>query len=449
MAMLNNFTAGFVGDRTSAFPLNHGVASGSAADMPSAAKKTVHVASGSDTDRAHGANFKSILNRASNEGHVSKQNVNAGNKPHKDNKKHNGPGLVLCANVLHADIKHVAKDSPLMKSANIPKNDIGDKKAVTNADLKGDMKSKKTDNTGGNLPNKKLVSDEIPVTNLHFLSESGSNQLSKGIAGNKLITPRTMPKSKDKKNINIDSKDNKKSNKMTGKDDIKGKSNLADAINIAIHNYEKKTDLTRLNSKNSNNTVINTGNLLNGTGLLHSNFNNLNGNNAGLNNSSGQISSLMSGKNESTGTIAVNSVMFMIKKDIQSAVITLKPPSLGHVKVEIAMKNITSNLNNSADKGKTITINMLAQNDAARNILQASSPNLQNALKGQGFSSINLNINLNSGGNGQGRGNNEGVNKNPFKNFVGGLLNADKDAGSIADMRRYSYNPLAIIDYFI
>ncbi len=149
--------------------------------------------------------------------------------------------------------------------------------------------------------------------------------------------------------------------------------------------------------------------------------------------------------------------MFMLNKNVQSAVLTLTPPSLGSVKISIALNNPSSGLNslNSAasNGGGSITINMLAQNDAAKNILQSSSGSLQNALKNQGYSSINLNISSGSSYNSQ-TGNNGNENfKNPFidNSYNGGSF-ANKasgtDAFSSASAAAYR-NPDSLVDYFV
>ena len=163
------------------------------------------------------------------------------------------------------------------------------------------------------------------------------------------------------------------------------------------------------------------------------------------------------GDTSASGSIAVNSVMFMLNKNVQSAVLTLTPPSLGSVKISIALNNPSSGLNslNSAasNGGGSITINMLAQNDAAKNILQSSSGSLQNALKNQGYSSINLNISSGSSYNSQ-TGNNGNENfKNPFidNSYNGGSF-ANKasgtDAFSSASAAAYR-NPDSLVDYFV
>ncbi len=459
MAMLNNFSMKFVGGRadahTGAFPANR-VVSPDSASRSSATGIKKHVSSELKHSHVHSENFKTALNQASNNVSLPKQNVSSKNKTHKDNKgdkKNDGLGLVLYANMhLRTNEKQTIIGSSSTNGGNISKNDASDKKGVKKNNLKGDMKNKKPDkHADDNLLNKNTIKNEITVintikSNLHSFSEIDSNKRSKGVLVDQLNKARIISKHKDVSDL--------KSGKAVNKGSIKGKSNLVVAMNFALHNYEKRSNLAHSHTKTANSFAITKGmNFLSNSSVLHSTLGNLNVKHVGQNIASGQMSNFIPENSESSGAITVNSVMFMIKKNIQSAVITLKPPSLGHVKVEIAMENVTSNLNDGVNKGKTITINMLAQNDAAKNILQSSSPNLQNTLKGQGFSSVNLNINLSSGGNDQGRGNNSGVNKNTFTNFGGGLHNTDKDgivgSSSVANMQRYIYNPLAIVDYFV
>jgi Flagellar hook-length control protein FliK. len=90
---------------------------------------------------------------------------------------------------------------------------------------------------------------------------------------------------------------------------------------------------------------------------------------------------------ETTGSLAINSVMFMLRRNVQSAVITLNPASLGTVKINISLNpsNSLNAFNQAISSGGSITVNMLAQNEAAKNALQASSDSLQSALKIRGF----------------------------------------------------------------
>ncbi len=160
---------------------------------------------------------------------------------------------------------------------------------------------------------------------------------------------------------------------------------------------------------------------------------------------------------ETTGSLAINSVMFMLRKNVQSAVITLNPASLGTVKINISLNpaNSLNAFNQAVSSGSAITVNMLAQNEAAKNALQASSDSLQNALKNQGFSTINLNISTGSGyNNGNGGGANESFN-NTFASgnagYNSGFSNGDAETQTVsagANALRYG-NPNALVDYFV
>ncbi|MGC8554845.1 MAG: flagellar hook-length control protein FliK, partial [Candidatus Acidulodesulfobacterium sp.] len=159
---------------------------------------------------------------------------------------------------------------------------------------------------------------------------------------------------------------------------------------------------------------------------------------------------------ETAASLTINSVMFMLRRNVQSATITLNPASLGSVKINISLNPANSlNAFNQAVSGGAITVNMLAQNEAAKNAIQASSDSLQNALKNQGFSTINLNISTGSGyNNGNGGGANESFN-NSFESGVSGYNSrfsngtAETQAVSAgANGLRYG-NPNALVDYFV
>ena len=155
---------------------------------------------------------------------------------------------------------------------------------------------------------------------------------------------------------------------------------------------------------------------------------------------------------ETAGSAAVNSVMFMLRRNVQSATITLSPASLGTVKINISLNPLNS-LNQGANSNGAITINMLVQNEAARNMLQSSSDALQNALKNQGFSSINLNISMGSGYNNNAGGRDGESFKNPFiaANY-GVFSNGTSGSGAAVSAGingLSSRNPNALIDYFV
>ncbi len=493
--MLNNFLPGFSSGKTN---LNNNV--------PLTGHGVDSVSSGQNLHYTAHGNFKNMLNLASDKGSLSGEGEPVKNKSGDKNNKHNNFSFVLYINSpLHTDKKQsrvilssnsnskdsgsdmkgneafngdinalqgnkkstqnlnnlnnknnsLGENNTLSKSKTVSINKNDNKKIDGNANIAGTQTNQSRKSNLSLLKLKQALDDLInPQVNT---TDNIDNMLSKKRANNFQNNKELNNSNKitgDKKNINSDA--------ITGNDDIKNgigsniniklKRTLANALDLTvIQNYEKRSDSTHLITKSDNNLTINKSvDFLNNTGLSNSNSGNLSGNNTGLNIGigNGQVNALNAANKESSGSIAINSVLFMIKKNIQSAVITLKPPSLGSVKVEIALKNMESNFNNITDTGKEITINMFAQNDAAKNILQSSSSNLQNALKGQGFSSINLNINLGSGSNNQ--------NGSPFsflKNSAASLVSGDKKSGvnssSLSVNMANYYNPNAIIDYFI
>ncbi len=432
MMMLNNFA-----------PAKQGAKPAAQDNTFSVNGNTMPASSRQNSRRVHTTpgNFKNMLNRASDKGYLSGEGKPVKNKHGDKNNKHHNFGFALYAEPpLNTD----KKQNPVILSSDGNGKDSG-------GGIKG--------NEASNLSLSKQASDnsinpDINITdntnNIHGKRAADSLQNNKGLNNSNRIA-------EDKKNINSDA--------AAGNGDIKNRANaglmsnikhrFTNITNFTVQNYEAKLDLARSNLKNDNNLTINKSiDFLNNAGLSNSNSGNLNGNNAGTNSGSGQINinALNNVENsESSGKIAINSVMFMVKRNIQSATVTLKPPSLGNVRIDIVLKNLQSNLID-AGGGKAITINMLVQNDAAKNMLQSSSSDLQNALKGQGFSSINLNINLDSGKNNQNGRNNEEINKNQLsKNYSSGSANGGKAAagGSFSGFNMTHYNPDAIIDYFI
>ena len=465
---------------------------------------------------AAAGNFKNMLNRASDKGYLSGEGEPVKNKHGDKNNRHNNIGLVLYVNsslTLNADKKQGAAIlSSVIHDNGGAKNSGGDingneasdgnggintlsgnKKSAQKSDSKDNFSggnntlseseiagankndNKKIDGNAGTADIAGTQTNRNRKSNLSLSKQASDNSINPDVnitdntnnihdgkrAADSLRNNKGLNNSngiaEDKKNINSDA--------ALGNGDIKNginpdlisniKRGLASATGFTDQNYEIKQDLARLNFKNDNSLTINKSvDFLNNAGLSNSNSGNLNGNNAGTNSGSGQINinTLNNIENsEPSGKIAINSIMFMVKRNIQWAQVTLKPPSLGNVRINIVLKNIQSNLID-AGGGKAITINMLAQNDAAKNMLQSSSSNLQNALKGQGFSSINLNINLDSGKNNQNGGNNEEINKNQLsKNYSSGSVNGGKAAsgGSFSGFNMTHYNPDAIIDYFI
>lgn len=107
------------------------------------------------------------------------------------------------------------------------------------------------------------------------------------------------------------------------------------------------------------------------------------------------------GGNISPASLTASTLSVMLKKNMQSAVITLKPASLGSIKINLSITGADGSGVNGLNK--LIAVNILTQTNEAKNMLQSSSSNLTDALKNQGFTSINLNISLgfnNGGGNG-------------------------------------------------
>ncbi|MHB1697315.1 MAG: flagellar hook-length control protein FliK [bacterium] len=249
---------------------------------------------------------------------------------------------------------------------------------------------------------------------------------------------------------------------------------FANAMNLTALNGETKSVLSETDAKGSASGGGNVGNNAAGT---HGNNKIIdfieagssqvsaaglgnpasNGNSAGFNLSGGNISGANDSAGETSGSLAVNSVMFMLKKNVQSATITLNPASLGTVKINIALNasgSALNQLNQSAASNGSITINMLAQNEAAKNILQSSSNSLHNALKNQGFSSINLNISTGSGYNNHTGDNGNETLKNPFigNSYNGGsFANGPSGIGAVSSgLNIAAYrNPDALIDYFV
>jgi flagellar hook-length control protein FliK len=396
-------------------------------------------------------------NKKSAQNPGSKDNFSGGNNTLSEsgtagaNKNDINPAIITDS----ADSK-ISPNSAEDKNGN--KND--NKKIDGNADTANIAGTQTNLNRKSNLSLSKQASDNSINPDVNITDNTDN------IPGKRAANSLRNNKELNNSNRIVEDKKNINSEAAAGNGDIKNRLNtglmsnikhgLTNITNFTVQNYETKLDLARSNLKNDNNLTINKSiDFLNNAGLSNSNSGNLNGNNAGTTNSgSGQIN--VNGLNniessESSGKIAINSVMFMVKRNIQSATITLKPPSLGNVRIDIVLKNLQSNLID-AGGGKAITINMLAQNDAAKNMLQSSSSNLQNALKGQGFSSINLNINLDSGKNNQNGGNNEEINKNQLsKNYSSGSVNGGKavSGGSFSGFNMTRYNPDAIIDYFI
>jgi hypothetical protein len=156
-------------------------------------------------------------------------------------------------------------------------------------------------------------------------------------------------------------------------------------------------------------------------------------------------------------SLTASTLSVMLKKNMQSAVITLKPASLGSIKINLSITGAeggggTNNLN------KLIAVNILTQTDEAKNMLQSSSSNLTDALKNQGFTSINLNISSgfnNGDGNGaQSFADNAANNRKNYasssnrgyaKADGGSLSGGTIDGGGVSPLRRGN----SVIDYFV
>lgn len=159
---------------------------------------------------------------------------------------------------------------------------------------------------------------------------------------------------------------------------------------------------------------------------------------------------------ESAAATSLNSILFMLKNNIQTATITLNPQSLGTVKIDVSLNNLNQAVSSSnlQSSGGVLTINMLAQNDAARNLLQSSSSSLQNSLKNQGFSTINLNISSgssysNSNGGGNGNESSSNVGSGAYSSGqVSGARSASASGSSSSPVSFYR-NPQALVDYFV
>ncbi|MFW0883607.1 flagellar hook-length control protein FliK [Candidatus Acidulodesulfobacterium sp. H_13] len=242
-------------------------------------------------------------------------------------------------------------------------------------------------------------------------------------------------------------------------------SEIANAFDLAALNGEAKSVLSGMDGKNSeskngnadignnNNKILDfiDAGFVQGSGTRVNNST-PNGNFPGLNLSSGHINDVNESGGETYGSAAVNSVVFMLKNSVQSTTITLTPPSLGTVKIDISINNANAtanSLNSSASNG-SIAISMLAQNEAAKNMLQSAFGSLQNTLKNQGFSSINLNVSSGSDYN-----NNRARDKGgkAFRNTLGNnFYNVGTSTLGIASSASdgFAYrNPDALIDYFV
>ena len=163
------------------------------------------------------------------------------------------------------------------------------------------------------------------------------------------------------------------------------------------------------------------------------------------------------GGNISPASLTASTLSVMLRKNMQSAVITLKPASLGSIKINLSITGADGSGINGLNK--LIAVNILTQTNEAKNMLQSSSSNLTDALKNQGFTSINLNISSgfsNGGGNGA-QSFADNYSADDGKNFASSVNRRYKnaDGGSISGgaINRGGALPLmrgnSVIDYFV
>ncbi|RZD16216.1 MAG: flagellar hook-length control protein FliK [Candidatus Acididesulfobacter guangdongensis] len=163
------------------------------------------------------------------------------------------------------------------------------------------------------------------------------------------------------------------------------------------------------------------------------------------------------GDNTGPASLTASTLSVMLKKNMQSAVITLKPASLGSIKINLSITGADGSSVNGLNK--LIAVNILTQTNEAKNMLQSSSSNLTDALKNQGFTSINLNISSgfnNSGGDGS-QSFADNYSANDGKNYASSLNSGYKnaDGGSISGGAINSGGALplmrgnSVIDYFV
>lgn len=243
--------------------------------------------------------------------------------------------------------------------------------------------------------------------------ESNNNAVNNRIASNYSEDNNIQPKKSDKTGSNPNKEEKSSVNQDSGS--TKKSLNVADIVsrryagrlnNPGFSLSDAKANGSSNgedNNSSSNSATTATSNTNVFSGNLQSNnitgINNGNGN-SGNETSSGLVSgSSASGADENPGNVTVSSILFMLKKNIHSTVITLKPSSLGSIKINISLKNPASGISQSSANGNgVLSVNITAQNAAARNTLQSSTPDLENALKSHGFSMVNVNISGGSGG---------------------------------------------------
>ncbi len=214
-------------------------------------------------------------------------------------------------------------------------------------------------------------------------------------------------------------------------------------------NKTNKIDLS--NDKNSEINILNAG-----LSLSESSNNGGNAGGSGYNNFSNDLSAGLNNDihnadngNSTAGSITASTLSVMLRKNMQSAVITLKPASLGSIKINLAITDAGKDGTNGLNK--LITVNILTQTNEAKTILQSSASNLTNGLKNQGFTSINLNIS--SGFNNSGRDNTNAENsKYSGKNYTS-ASNGGNTSTLAGDVINNGILPMlranSIIDYFV
>jgi len=165
------------------------------------------------------------------------------------------------------------------------------------------------------------------------------------------------------------------------------------------------------------------------------------------------------GGNSSPASLTASTLSVMLKKNMQSAVITLKPASLGSIKINLSITGADGSGLNGLNK--LIAVNILTQTDEAKNMLQSSSLNLTDALKNQGFTSINLNISsgFNNGGGDGDQSFADNYPANSGKNYASSLNRgyANANGGSLSGaggaINSGGALPLmrgnSVIDYFV
>ncbi len=221
--------------------------------------------------------------------------------------------------------------------------------------------------------------------------------------------------------------------------------------------------LTLLNGKNAEFSDLLNGGLSQTSSSLGS-LNGGNGANGSGSNFSNELAASLNNDingaadgNTSPASLTASTLSVMLKKNMQSAVITLKPASLGSIKINLSITGADGSGVNGLNK--LIAVSILTQTNEAKNMLQSSSSNLTDALKNQGFTSINLNISsgFNNGGGDASQSFADNYSANKDKNYASSLNREYKNAdggsasggaiNSSGQLPRMSGN--SVIDYFV